>query len=81
MITVCQLIEVLKRFPPHRRVLVSGYEDGFDDVFAESIVSKTVQLVSEESEEVWWSGIFDEVRNESTAKNPLDVVVIPRCNR
>lgn len=34
MQTVAQLIEALKAFPPDMRVIVDGYEGGFDDVEA-----------------------------------------------
>lgn len=32
MQTVAQLIEALKAFPPETRVIVEGYEGGFDNV-------------------------------------------------
>lgn len=80
MITVCQLIEILKGFPPHRLVLVSGYEGGFDHVYAEDVVSRRVVVYGGDAGD-WWTGLFDEVRNEATAKNVLDVVVIPRRGR
>jgi hypothetical protein len=30
--TVTQLIEILRQYPPDLRVIVSGYEDGYNDI-------------------------------------------------
>ena len=32
MITIKKLIEKLQQFPPEMRVVVAGYEDGFNDI-------------------------------------------------
>jgi hypothetical protein len=32
MITIKELIEKLQQFPPETRVVVAGYEDGFNDI-------------------------------------------------
>ena len=42
--TVQDLIQVLRSYPADMRVVVNGYEDGFDDVSPEGIAVVKVQL-------------------------------------
>ena len=42
--TVKELREFLKKYPPNIRVVISGYEGGWDDVNPESISKKEVLL-------------------------------------
>ena len=42
--TVQELIRVLRTYPADMRVVVNGYEDGFDDVSPEGIAVVKVQL-------------------------------------
>ena len=42
--TVQELIRVLRTYPADMRVVVNGYEDGFDDVSPERIAVVEVQL-------------------------------------
>ena len=42
--TVQNLIRILRTYPAHMRVVVNGYEDGFDDVSPERIAVVKVQL-------------------------------------
>ena len=42
--TVQELIRVLRTYPVDMRVVVNGYEDGFDDVSPERIAVVKVQL-------------------------------------
>ena len=42
--TVQNLIRILHTYPPDMRVVVSGYEEGFDDVSPERIAVVKVQL-------------------------------------
>lgn len=44
MMTVEELIEHLSRYPSELRVVVNGYEDGFDDVAAERIRVINIEL-------------------------------------
>ena len=51
--TVDELIRALAKYPPDLRVVVNGYEDGYDDVAAERISLKEIALdVGKES----WEG-------------------------
>ena len=42
--TVQDLIRILRTYPPDMRVVVNGYEDGFDDVSSDRIAMVKVQL-------------------------------------
>ena len=42
--TVQELIRILRTYPEELRVVVNGYEDGFDDVSPEGITVVRVQL-------------------------------------
>lgn len=42
--TVQDLIQILRTYPADMRVVVNGYEDGFDDVSPERIAVVRVQL-------------------------------------
>ena len=44
MMTVGELIEHLSQYPSELRVVVNGYEDGFDDVVAERIRVLNIKL-------------------------------------
>ena len=44
--TVQQLIELLATYPAELRVVVNGYEDGFDDVTPERISVARIELDS-----------------------------------
>ena len=35
--TVCELIQLLEKHPPDLRVVVNGYEDGYDDLSPEQL--------------------------------------------
>ena len=42
--TVSELSRLLKNYPPGMRVVVQGYEDGFDDLSPEQMVVVEIQL-------------------------------------
>ena len=42
--TVQELIRILRTFPEDMRVVVNGYEDGFDEVSPEGVAVVKVQL-------------------------------------
>lgn len=42
--TVKELVELLKKYPDDLRVVVNGYEDGFDDISPERISTTKIQL-------------------------------------
>ena len=42
--TVSELIELLREYPASLRVVVNGYEDGYDDLSPEQISVATISL-------------------------------------
>ena len=51
--TVQQLIALLATYPPDLRVVVNGYEDGFDNVEPERVSVTRIEL---DVGEHWWDG-------------------------
>ena len=42
--TVKELMELLEKYPDNLRVVVNGYEDGFDDISPNRIFTRKIQL-------------------------------------
>lgn len=42
--TVKELMELLKKYPDDLRVVVNGYEDGYDDLSPNRIFTRKIQL-------------------------------------
>ena len=42
--TVKELMEFLEKYPDDLRVVVDGYEDGYDDILPERISTRKIQL-------------------------------------
>ena len=51
--TVQQVIALLATYPPDLRVVVNGYENGFDDVESERVSVTRIELNVGED---WWEG-------------------------
>ena len=60
-LTVEQLINELKKYPKEYKVLVDGYEGGFDAVLASRIVG-----VEYDETKAWYYGPFDETDDTNT---------------
>ena len=45
--TVKELMELLEKYPDDLRVVVNGYEDGYDDISPERIFTRKIQLDAE----------------------------------
>lgn len=68
MMTVGQLVEQLQRFPPSLRVLVDGYENGYEDL-EPSFVGMVMVVLN--YQEPGWEGphkngtwVYDELEDE-----------------
>jgi len=59
---VDELIKELRTVHPDTRVLVYGYEDGFDEVTNLKIVK-----VNPQTQKAWYNGTFDESSNGENA--------------
>ena len=70
--TVAELIECLRDYPPSLRVVVDGYEDGYDDLANDRIIVTGICL---DTGKEFWQGKHGELPygSESTAGN-LEIV-------
>jgi hypothetical protein len=60
--TVCELIERLRSYDPNARVVVTGYENGYDDICEIKLI--TITPVADAKE---WDGEFDDYENGEVA--------------
>lgn len=60
---VAELIEQLKKYPADKRVVVDGYEDGFDDVVK---VEELLLKLNHYTE--WYYGEHEESKDENGVK-------------
>ena len=65
--TVGELIELLKKYPMDMPVIVSGYENGYENFY-----HPTVQKVKHFPENKYWDGEFQ------IDKNGVDVLLLER---
>ena len=70
--TASELIQLLAQYPPDLRVMVDGYEDGYDDLEQHLISVKEIRLDAGKS---WWEGrhrdSWDERAEGSAVVNAL----------
>ena len=65
--TIEELMRILQTYPQNLRVVVDGYEEGYDDLDAGLI---SVQEIRLDAGEVWWEGQHRDVedtRSEGSA--------------
>jgi hypothetical protein len=65
--TVPELIRELKKVPPDLKVIVRGYENGFNDV-----ISVKMQNIVETEKPGWWDGKY-QVDNNSISTNAVEI--------
>ena len=51
--TIEELIRILETYPPDLRVVVNGYEEGYDDLEGHLISVKEMRL---DASAKWWEG-------------------------
>ena len=61
--TVKELVELLRKYPDDLRVVVNGYEDGFDDVSPERISVIKIQLDTQTYD---WEGQHSDFHGSET---------------
>ena len=49
--TICELIQLLEKHSPDLRVVVNGYEDGYDDLSPEQL--RVVKITLDTGEQEW----------------------------
>ncbi len=72
--TAARLIEILKGFPPDMPVVVSGYENGYENFYQ----PQTMQL-SHHPENKYWDGQFQPA--EAGDKNAFEAIILAREER
>ena len=63
--TAFELIDFLKRLKPHTRIVVRGYEDGYNDI----LQLKPVKI-KQKNDSHWYDGEYD----DSTDDDAIDAV-------
>ena len=58
VMTIKELTALLSQYPPDTRVVVAGYEGGFNDI----TIHKIIHLELDANKE-WWNGQHEEVRS------------------
>lgn len=74
--TVNELIAALQNYPPDTRVIVLGYENGYDDI----TMVKQIAIMPEEKP-AWYKGIYDEAPPEKADQVERAVLVYGRNER
>ena len=79
--TVKELIAILQRYPSDMRVVVNGYEDGYDDVEPELILTQTIHIGSGiESWEGEHSEVVDQAGDREEQEAIVDALVLQRSS-
>lgn len=66
--TVKELAELLKKYPDDLRVVVNGYEDGYDDISPERISATKIELDAGKHD---WEGQHgDPLHDDESANDP-----------
>ena len=55
--TIEELIQLLAQYPPDLRVMVQGYEDGYDDLEADCVIAGEASLNANSS---WYYGCHEQ---------------------
>ncbi len=75
--TVKELVELLNKYPDDLRVVVNGYEDGYDDISPERIFTRKIQLDAGTHD---WEGQHnDPVHIDESVNDPQIVDVLFFC--
>jgi hypothetical protein len=74
--TVKELIEALQNYPPDTRVIVMGYESGYDDI----TLVKQIAILPEEKP-AWYIGRFDDAPQGNAGQAEQAVLVYGRNER
>jgi hypothetical protein len=79
--TVKELAELLERYPDDLRVVVNGYEDGFDDLAPERISVKKIQLDTKTHDwEGQHSGFYDSEKETTDNAEIVEALVFRRAS-
>ena len=74
--TVSELTQLLAAYPPDMRVVVTGYEDGYDDLEQHLISVKEICL---DAGNKWWEGRHRDSWDDRTeGRTTVDALVLQR---
>ncbi len=73
--TIEELIRILQTYPQNLRVVVNGYEDGYDDLEADLL---SVQEIRLDAGEAWWEGQHRDVEYTRTEGNAIVSALVLR---
>ena len=75
--TTEELIQLLAQHPPDLRVMVQGYEDGYDDLEADCVVAGEASL---NVNSVWYYGRHEQAltRDEQTGSETVHALFLRR---
>ncbi len=73
--TVAELIKALQQFPPDMRVVVSGYEEGY-----ENMLTPKIEKLEQNPENPYWEGEFQE-QGQLEGGQLIEAVVMQRVLR
>jgi len=75
--TIGELIRLLESYPPHMRVVVDGYEEGWDDLSPEQISVVKIQLNTGIHT---WQGRHGNPRDMPDHAGTVDALVLGRLS-
>ena len=79
--TIGELIQILESYPPDLRVVVNGYEEGYDDLSPEQICVARILLNTGAHS---WQGCHGDPRDASERSRnharPVDALVLQRTS-
>ena len=74
--TVDELIKLLATYPPDMRVVVNGYEEGYDDLEDHLVSVREIRL---DAGNKWWEGRHREAENtRTTGSAVVNALVLQR---
>ena len=75
--TVSELTELLRRFPDTMRVVVNGYEEGYDDLTPEQITRVKIGLGTGKRD---WEGAHGHSDDAQESADIVEAVVLQRTS-
>ncbi|WP_446831662.1 hypothetical protein [Candidatus Foliamicus sp.] len=78
--TTAQLIEILKTYPADLRVVVNGYEQGYDDIRADSLAVIPIALDTGEHEWEGQHGDPGDATSRASSARTVEALVLRRSS-
>jgi hypothetical protein len=72
---VKELIEILSKQDPEKRIVVDGYEGGFDEL--DEIKYKCITPNPDKNDDKWWLGEFEECIKDPNSDEEI-AILLPR---